>query len=924
MGNYTGTKSVNFTIKAPASSSTASKTNISGATVTLSQTTYTYSGSECKPAPTVKVGGKTLTNGTDYKVSYSNNNKAGTATCTITGTGNYTGTKSVNFTIKAPASSSTASKTNISGATVTLSQTTYTYSGSECKPTPTVKVGGKTLTNGTDYKVSYSNNNKAGTATCTITGMGNYTGTKSATFTIKAPAASSSKAPTASSKAPAASSSKAPTTSSKAPAASSSKAPTASSKAPAASSSKAPTASSKAPAASSSKAPTASSKAPTTSSTASKTDISGASVSVGGPYAYTSAAMSPEPTVKLGGKTLKKGTDYKVSYTNNRVPGTATCTITGTGDYTGKATGKFTIAKRDLSTVTLTLSQTEFTYTGGACRPAVTVNVGGIDLPASGNYTVSYKDNIQAGTAVCTITGSTNCTGSQSKTFTINKADLSSANVSLATSTYKFNGNAVEPVPRVSLNGRVLTFGKDFTVSYRNNDRVGEASYTVEGINSYMGRVSGKFTLTKAQTITTKTSISGASAEFAEGSLTYTGEELTPSPVVKMGDVVLTKGVDYTVSYSSNTAPGTAYCTITGTGSYTGTKKVSFKIEKIDVNTCTAVLEKTMYTYNGTAQTPAVTVTNGGQIMSEGTDYKVQYTDNVQVGKASVVITGMGCFTGTKTVAFDIGKISLNNCSVTLPQTSYTYDGREKKPVPLVKLDGEKLTKDVDYTVSYTNNTQVGTANVIIKGIGNCEGEKSMAFSIVKRGATVTSISRCTISIEPVVYFDGTEKTPKVTVTHGDIQLEEGVDFTVNYVNNVDEGVAFALISGLGAYTGSADRTFIIEPDDGTHNVDDSSEDEGDSSSDNSTTDSRPDNSSQSGSDDSSKGGGKDKISRGDVNADGNINVTDIALVAAHIKGIKALDADAVKRADVNNDDSVNVTDIAMMASHIKGIKPLA
>ena len=172
--------------------------------------------------------------------------------------------------------------------------------------------------------------------------------------------------------------------------------------------------------------------------------------------------MSPEPTVKLGGKTLKKGTDYKVSYTNNRVPGTATCTITGTGDYTGKATGKFTIAKRDLSTVTLTLSQTEFTYTGGACRPAVTVNVGGIDLPASGNYTVSYKDNIQAGTAVCTITGSTNCTGSQSKTFTINKADLSSANVSLATSTYKFNGNAVEPVPRVSLNGRVLTFGKDF------------------------------------------------------------------------------------------------------------------------------------------------------------------------------------------------------------------------------------------------------------------------------------------------------------------------------------------------------------------------------------------------------------------------------------------------------------------------------
>ncbi len=65
------------------------------------------------------------------------------------------------------------------------------------------------------------------------------------------------------------------------------------------------------------------------------------------------------------------------------------------------------------------------------------------------------------------------------------------------------------------------------------------------------------------------------------------------------------------------------------------------------------------------------------------------------------------------------------------------------------------------------------------------------------------------------------------------------------------------------------------------------------------------------------------KFSAGDANGDTEINVTDIAVTAAHIKGIKALTDAQVKAADVNNDNSVNVTDIAMMASHIKGIKPL-
>ena len=64
-------------------------------------------------------------------------------------------------------------------------------------------------------------------------------------------------------------------------------------------------------------------------------------------------------------------------------------------------------------------------------------------------------------------------------------------------------------------------------------------------------------------------------------------------------------------------------------------------------------------------------------------------------------------------------------------------------------------------------------------------------------------------------------------------------------------------------------------------------------------------------------------ITKGDPNGDNNINVTDIAVTASHIKGIKPLTDDQQKAADVNSDNEVNVTDIAMIAAHIKGIKAI-
>lgn len=150
-----------------------SKQNISSATVTLSKSTYVYDGKAKKPSVTVKLGGKTLKNGTDYTVSYSSNVKAGTATVKITGNGDYTGSVTKNFSIK----------NDFKQATVT-GISTKTYNGKSQTQKITVKFGGKTLKNGTDYTVSYSNNKKIGTASMKIVGKGDYAGTIGKTFKI--------------------------------------------------------------------------------------------------------------------------------------------------------------------------------------------------------------------------------------------------------------------------------------------------------------------------------------------------------------------------------------------------------------------------------------------------------------------------------------------------------------------------------------------------------------------------------------------------------------------------------------------------------------------------------------------------------------------------------------------------------------------
>ena len=151
-----------------------SKKSLNNGLITLSETSYVYDGTYKKPAATVTFGGKVLQEGKDYTISYRNNLNVGVTTVIATGMGDYTGYTSKNFTI---------TKRAMAGGTVSVASS-VSFTGSNITPSVTVKIGSRTLTSGTDYTISYSNNKNVGTASVYVYGKGNYSGSLSAKFDI--------------------------------------------------------------------------------------------------------------------------------------------------------------------------------------------------------------------------------------------------------------------------------------------------------------------------------------------------------------------------------------------------------------------------------------------------------------------------------------------------------------------------------------------------------------------------------------------------------------------------------------------------------------------------------------------------------------------------------------------------------------------
>ncbi len=300
-------------------------------------------------------------------------------------------------------------------------------------------------------------------------------------------------------------------------------------------------------------------------------------------YTYTGKAIEPKPTVTatVDGQeiTLLTG-QYDVEYKDNVKAGTAKVTVIGKGFFTGTLTAEFKITPAKLSSATL--KYTETTYTGKALKPTVTVKAKAgnktVTLKKT-DYTVTYKNNTNAGKATVTIKGKGNATGTLTKTFTIKAVPITTAKVKNASLPY--NGKAKTPIlivkAKVGTKTVSLKMSTDYTATYKNNLNAGTATVTVKGKGNYSGTLTCTFKINPLK-------LKNAVITLSDSTMTYTGKALKPTVTVKMKvgtkTVTLKAGMDYTVKYSNNKKVGTATVTITGKGNFTGTITLNFTITK--------------------------------------------------------------------------------------------------------------------------------------------------------------------------------------------------------------------------------------------------------------------------------------------------------------------------------------------------------
>ena len=214
-------------------------------------------------------------------------------------------------------------------------------------------------------------------------------------------------------------------------------------------------------------------------------------------------------------------------------------------------------------------------YTGSEVTPEVTVTHSGKTLVKDRDFTVTYHNNIEPSSYYNSpwvgIDGIGNYQGYVTKSFTINRADISSCTVTLSDESLTYTGSSLHPTATVKSGDKELTLNQDYYVSYRNNWDAGTASAILTGTGNYTGSVTKDFTIKPLD-------ISRYSASLSQYSYTSDGTEKCPDVTVTYGDKTLAAGTDFTVSYKDNVKEGTATVTITGAGNYTGIINTTFTI----------------------------------------------------------------------------------------------------------------------------------------------------------------------------------------------------------------------------------------------------------------------------------------------------------------------------------------------------------
>ena len=435
---------------------------------------------------------------------------------------------------------------------------------------------------------------------------------------------------------------------------------------------------------------------------------------------YDGKAKKPAVTVKDGGTVIPRE-EYSVSYENNTNAGTATVKITDVaggnydvsgsttftinqGTYNGTVEKKVTIIKKRSTAQTGTLRAADFFPEEAVPEGAVIYDVNGVfDGDVVNRLTfdqdagkISYitAENITSTTdQTCkVIISSTNYENIEA-TLTFHPTDKMTVTIDGLTYTNKtYDGGAIQPTGTLLVTGgnvpanelEVLYEGTGNT-HYNSTTAPKDAgtykvTYKVPDSNEdYTGEK--MYTFTIHSKMVTKDMIGSIDAQ------TYTGNSITPEPVVKDGEVTLVSGKDFDFRYDKNINAGenTATVTINGKGNYTGIASQTFTINPKDIKGAAITLQADSLGYTGLMQEVQITsVTLDGVTLTTG-DYYIVNDSNKQISAdASITLTiaGRGNYTGTAATTWQITKASpeLGNFDVSPNlSTPLTYDGTPRR-----------------------------------------------------------------------------------------------------------------------------------------------------------------------------------------------------------------------------------------------------
>ena len=388
----------------------------------------------------------------------------------------------------------------------------------------------------------------------------------------------------------------------------------------------------------------------------------------------------------------------------------------------------------------------------------------------------------------------------------------------------------------------LLNEGIDYSISYEEDGAEGRMMIT--GMGCYQG--------TKTIPYVVYRDIASCQVELENTEYRYTEEAIEPEVTVTDQGTVLERGKDYEVCYTNNIDQGIATVSVKGIGGYLGESKQTFRICARDLRESDCTLSQYIYVYDGQQHFPEVVIRDGEKTLTQGSCYTVEYYNNQNVGRAYVAVTGIGNYVGEVKIAFEIiqketgseerkdslnqfeeAKASLeeknadeNHCYeiadlIIQPIADLTYCNRAMEP-DLVIMHGEKkLEKDKDYTVTYSDNIDAGTATATVQGIGNYTGVCLVTFVI--KPYDVSGLSSMLKGKDGKIYkaeYSGKAICPTTAFRlaaqyNGEtiyLYPKESQDYTCEYQKNKKVGTASIEYTFKGNYTGMVVKDFQIIP----------------------------------------------------------------------------------------------------------------